>query len=174
MIQWRKNMSRKRTGMMVSTLVAAILAISAPGWGGQTTGGDDPTFFGASPLKRLIVGNIGRFLVLRSELNVTPEQRSKIAGTVKRHRNEIRPVAKDVLEKRKALREAVLATPKNEEAIRKAANDLGKAIGDASVLASKVIAEARTALTPEQIERIRKFRMEKDNATMAWVDKIGR
>lgn len=173
MNQWRKNMSRAKTGIRVLVLVASILAISAPGWGGQP-GGDDPSAFSASPLARLIVGNIGRFLVLRSELDVTPEQRSKIAATVRSHRNKIRPVAKNIIEKRKALRDAVLVTPRNEEAIRKAANDLGKAIGDASVLASKVIAEARTALTPEQIERIRKFRMEKDKAAMAWVEKIGR
>jgi Spy/CpxP family protein refolding chaperone len=174
MIHGRKKMSRARTSIGFLVLVASIMMISVPGWGAQPAGEDGPAFFGASPLARLIVGNIGRFLVLKSELNITPEQRSKIAATVKSHRDEIRPVAKHLLEKRKALGEAVLATPKNEEAIRKAANDLSKAIGDASVLASKVIAEARTALTPEQIDRIHKFRMEKDKAAMAWVDKIGR
>jgi len=154
-------------------MVASILAVSAPGWGAQPAGGDDPSAFCAPPIARLIAGNIGRFLIIRSELNVTPEQRSKIAATVKSHQGEIRSVAKDILGKRTALREAVLATPNNEEAIRKAATDLGKAIGNAAVLASRVIAEARPALTSEQIERIRKFRMDNDKATTAWVDKIG-
>ncbi|MBI4961673.1 MAG: Spy/CpxP family protein refolding chaperone [Desulfomonile tiedjei] len=166
-------MSKARTGIGICFLVAAILGMSAPGWAAQPMGGQDPSTLFSSPLARLITGNIGRFLVLRSELNVTPEQRAKIAATVKSHRDEIRPVAKSILEKRSALREAVLATTKNDEAIRKAANDLGKAIGDASVLASKVIGEARTALTPEQIERIHKFRAENNKAAMAWVDQIG-
>jgi len=173
MISWRRKMSRAEICTGVLVLVASILAIPVPGWGAQSTGGDDSSAFCAPPVARLIAGNIGRFLIMRSELNVTPEQRSKIAATVKSHQAEIRPVAKDILEKRTALREAVLATPNNEEAIRKAANDLGTAIGDAAVLASKAIAEARPALTPEQIERIRNFRMENDKAAMAWVDKIG-
>lgn len=166
-------MSRAKTCIGVFVLVASILAVCAPGWGAQPTSGDDSSAVCAPPVARLIAGNIGRFLVMRSELNVTPEQRSKIAAVVKGHRDEIRPMAKSILEKRTALREAVLATPKNEETIRKAATDLGKAIADASVLASKVISEARPALTPEQIERIRKFRMDNDKATTAWVDKIG-
>jgi len=166
-------MNRVGTGIGVFALVASILAVSAAGWGAQPTGKDDSSAFCAPPIARLIAGNIGRFLIMRSELNVTPEQRSKIAAVVQSHRDEIRPMAKTILEKRTALREAVLATPTNEEAIRKAATDLGKAIGDASVLASRVVTEARPALIPEQIKRIRKFRMENDKATLTWVDKIG-
>jgi Spy/CpxP family protein refolding chaperone len=153
-------------GIGVLILVVTLPAVSVPGWGAQPAGGDDASAFGVPPIARLIVGNIGRFLVLKPELNITPEQRSKIAATVKSHRDEIRPVAKNVPEKRAALRETVLASPRNEESIRKAANDLAKAIGDSSVLASKVVAEVRTTLTSHQMERIRKFRMESDKA--AW------
>ena len=72
------------------------------------------------------------------------------------------------------LREAVLKEPADEKAIRSAAKDLSKSIGDASVLASRVIAEARPVLTAEQVKLIRNFRTEVDKATLDWLNQLGR
>jgi tryptophan synthase alpha subunit len=72
------------------------------------------------------------------------------------------------------LREAVLAESRNEEEIRRSAKDLGKALADASVVASRIVADARKNLTPDQVERIRKFIQENDKASAAWVEQIGR
>ncbi len=120
------------------------------------------------------MGNIGRFLVLRSELGLTNDQRKRIAGIVKNHRDEIRPVAKALLEKRRALKEAVINKPGDEAAIRTAATDLGKTIGDASVLASKVVAQVKPVLTPQQVERIENFRAGTQKATSDWLDQMGK
>jgi Spy/CpxP family protein refolding chaperone len=111
--------------------------------------------------------------VLRSELNITGDQRKKIAAEIKSHKDEIRPVAKEIFEKRQALRDAVLNKPGDQQAIMAAANDLGKAIGDAAVLASKVIAKVKPMLTSEQQERIKNFKMANDRATAEWIGQIG-
>ncbi len=129
---------------------------------------------GPRPLARLIMGNIGRFLLLASELNISAEQKKKIAAEIKGHKDEIRPVAKEIFEKRQALRDAVLNKPGDRQAITAAANDMGKAIGDAAVLASKVIAKIKPVRTPEQIEHIENFRKAKDKATAEWISQIGK
>ena len=128
---------------------------------------------GPPPLARLIMGNIGRLLVLRSELNISAEQRKKIAAEIKSHKDEIRPIAKEIFEKRMAIRDAVLNKAGDRQAIMAAANDLGKAIGDAAVLASKVIAKVKPVLTSEQQERIKNFRMANEKATAEWISQIG-
>ena len=118
-----------------------------------------------SPLGRLISGHIGRLLVLHSELNLTDQQKAKIHETVVAKKPEIAKAAKAVWEKRTTLVDAVLADQPDEQAIRKAADDLGKTIGDAAVLASKVAGEVRPALTSEQRELIRKCRLDCRKAT---------
>jgi Spy/CpxP family protein refolding chaperone len=158
--------------MVAACLLAVGIALMAGiSWAEGTAAADQSPGFG-SPIARLITGNIGRLLVLRSELNVTSEQRAKIRSAVKSHRDEIRPVAASIVQKKRALREAVLT--KNEEAIRSASADLGKSIGDASVVASKVVADVRKVLTPEQIEKIQKFRADADGAADRWLNEIGK
>lgn len=166
-------MSRKVvSAMLVALLLLGMAAV--PSIAAETVkedGGAQPA--GPPPLAGLIMGNIGRFLVLGSELNISAEQRKKIAAEVKSHKDEIRPVAKEISEKRMALRDAVLNKPGDRQAIMAAANDLGKAIGDAAVLASKVIAKVKPVLTSEQQERIKNLRMANDKATAEWISQIG-
>ncbi len=127
-----------------------------------------------SPVKRLVAGHVGRLLVLRSDLDITDEQKEKVSALVKSRLDEIVPIAKTVIDKRRALREAVLKEPVDEKAIRSAALDLTKSIGDASVLASRVIAEARPVLTAKQVKLIRDFKTEVDKATLDWLNQLGR
>lgn len=165
-------MSRK----VVSAVMVAILvlgAVAVPSIAAEPVKDDGGPQLAGRPLARLIMGNIGRFLVLRSELNITDDQRNKIAGEIKSHKDEIRPIAKEVFEKRQALRDAVLNKPGDQQAIMAAANDLGKAIGNAAMLASKVIAKVKPMLTSEQQERIKNFRMSNDKAAAEWISQIG-
>jgi len=118
---------------------------------------------GELPLGKLLIGNLGRWMVLRSELNVTDQQKAQIRETVIAHKPEIAAAAKGVWDRRTALREAVLAG-KDEAAIRAAADQLGKAAGDAAVLAAKVASELKPILTAEQQQMIRQTRGECDQA----------
>jgi Spy/CpxP family protein refolding chaperone len=162
-----------RTKVMVGVLagVVAIAAIAAtPAIHAAAKGAH--CGWGNCPLANLIHGHIGRLMVLKSELNVTDEQKAKIKETLKADKPEIAKVAKGVWEKRTALLNAVLAEQSDEQAIRKAADDLGKSIGDAAVVASKVVGQVRPVLTSEQREKIKKFRQDNQEATGKFFDKV--
>ena len=120
----------------------------------------------------LVSGQFGRLLTLRSELGITTEQREQIRGIVKSHRQEIAAVLKPVAEKRRALRDATLAENPNDAAIHAAANELGKAIGDAAVVGSKIKAEVHKVLTPEQREKITQFRQQSETAVDKFLEKL--
>jgi Spy/CpxP family protein refolding chaperone len=122
------------------------------------------------PIAGLIRGGLQRLLSLRTELNLTDDQKTRIREIVKAHKEEIVPVAKDVLARRQALREAVLADSPGEEAIRSAADELGKAIGDAAVLASKIAAEVEPVLTDAQKETIARFHDDRVAAVESFLD----
>jgi Spy/CpxP family protein refolding chaperone len=116
------------------------------------------------PLMRLIRGEIGRWMVLRSQLDLTGEQKQQIADILQAHKSEIVRAVQPVVEKRRALREAVIAPVPDEKAIRAAADDLGKSIGDAVVLASKIRQQIAPILTDEQRHNITDFRTQSDAA----------
>jgi Spy/CpxP family protein refolding chaperone len=127
---------------------------------------------GPHPFHLFLQGQIGRLMTLRSELDVTPEQRENLQVIVKNHKSEIVAVAKPIVEQKRALRDATLAKEPNEAAIRSAADNLGKSIGDAAVLASKLKGEAAKVLTPDQVKKIENFRTESDNAVDSFIAKI--
>jgi Spy/CpxP family protein refolding chaperone len=149
-------------------LLALLLVCGTAGSGLAAPGslGDDVPE--ARPLRMLASGQFGRLLALRSELDITVEQRTQIRDIVKSHRPELTAALRPVVEKRRALRDATLAEGANEAAIQAAAVELGKAIGDAAKVGSKIKAEVHKVLTPEQREKISQFRGE----AQAAVDKF--
>jgi Spy/CpxP family protein refolding chaperone len=127
-------------------------------------------------LGKLVMGRIGRGMVLRSELDLTDAQRDAIKQTLQSHKKEIKQAVQPVVEKRRALREAVLADKPDDAAIRKSAIELGSAIGDAGVTLAKIKSEVKTKanLTPEQVKKLNEFRSENDAAIdqlLAEIDK---
>lgn len=161
-----------------NTLIMALLALTLVGLAGpgpaSAVADDTAANLCPPPLARLIAGNVGRFLVMRSELNITDEQRKEIRARLKSHRSEIQTVIKSLMDKRKALRETVLNKAGDETSIRAASADLAKSIGDAAVLASKVIAEIRPTLTPDQLNRVQEFRAGCAKATSTWLTQMGK
>lgn len=117
-----------------------------------------------TPLGRMISGNLGRLMVLRSELNLSDEQRSQVRDVLVRHRSEIASTVQAVRAKRLALRDAVLAESADEAAIRAAAAELGEQIGNAAVKASKLKAQVAPILTDEQRTLIVEFMADRDQA----------
>jgi Spy/CpxP family protein refolding chaperone len=117
-----------------------------------------------TPLGRLISGCVGRMMVLRSELDLTSQQRDEVHKILKGHRQQIVQQAHALWEKRVALRETVLKSGAEEAEIRKAAGDLAQQIGDAAVLAAKLRAEIAPLLTPEQQKLIQKYFSDNEQA----------
>lgn len=150
---------------MIGTLVLATVLAGGAGVSGLAASGplgdDVPE---ARPLRMLVGGQFGRLLALRSELDVTSEQLEQIRGVVKSHRQEIAAVLKPVAEKRRALRDATLAENANEAAIHAAADELGKVIGDAAVVGATIKTEVHHVLTPEQRQKVTKFRQGSETA----------
>lgn len=118
-----------------------------------------------TPMLNAIQKHFQRAWELRSKLNLTEEQKAKIRDTVAAHKEEVIGLLKEVEEKSQTLRDAILDEMPTEETIRAAADQLGKAIGDAAVKASEMADELKKELTTEQREKIRKFR-EKQRAEL--------
>jgi Spy/CpxP family protein refolding chaperone len=156
--------------VLVSVIVMGLAAV--PSIAADPAKDDGRPTFARGPLGKLIMGHIGRLLVLKSELNVTDDQRKKIAAEIESHKDEIRPVVKLIFEKRQALRDSVINNHGDEKTILQASEDLGIAIGKVALLASKVVAKVRPIFTPEQQERIKNFRMGMDKATSEWINQI--
>jgi Spy/CpxP family protein refolding chaperone len=116
------------------------------------------------PIARLIMGKIGRLMVLKSELGVTDEQRDKLREIGLSHRSEAGPAIAKVSASFRGLRDAVLAESGDEAAIRKAADDHGKAVGDLAVVLSKMAKEGREVLTEDQRGQIKSFIAQNDAA----------
>ena len=116
------------------------------------------------PLVQFIRGQIGRWMVLRSQLDLSGDQKQQIADILKSHKQEIVQAVQPVVEKRRALREAVLAANPDEKAIRADADNLGHAIGDAAVLASQIKQQISPILTDQQRQQLGDFRSQSDAA----------
>jgi Spy/CpxP family protein refolding chaperone len=163
-------MTKKRALM----IAAAAILVAAAAMGAWALGTGHPMFTGAcdSPMHRLIAGNIGRFLVFRSEFELRDEQKKKIFDILKARKNEILPLADTMLEKRKELRETILKKPTDEQAVRAAATSLSSSIVDASILAAKLVAEAKSVLTDDQWRCILDYRRDQDKAVHTWLEQF--
>ena len=125
-----------------------------------------------TPLGRTLAGCFGRVLTLRSELNVTQEQRQQIREVVMSHRSEIASTAKSVRDQRVALRDLVRSGNTDESQIRAAADALGQAVSDAAVKAVSLRGEIAPLLDKGQRATIDKFLMENDAAINAFLDRV--
>ena len=105
----------------------------------------------------MALGHTYRMNMLFDELGVTDDQRVALKKLIKEHRQNIQPPMEIVMAKGRALRELVLAETPNQAAIRQASADLGSAIAEAAVQASALAKEARSILTPEQVERFKEM-----------------
>ena len=106
----------------------------------------------------MAMGHMYRMNILFDELGITRDQRIALKKLFKDHRKDIQPQAEAVIIKGRALRELILAETPDPAAIRQASAEIGTAIGDAAVQASVLAKEARSILTPEQVEQFREMR----------------
>ena len=116
------------------------------------------------PLVRLIRGQIGRWMTLGSDIDLSDSQKQQIASILQSHKSEILQVVQPISQKRRSLRDAVAAPTVDEKAIRAAADDLGHALGDAAVLAAQIKQQIAPVFTDEQRQKISDFRAASDKA----------
>ncbi len=104
-------------------------------------------------VRNMVRGIIGRVMVLRSELDISDEQRGQIKEVVMSHRDDLRNNVTSVLNSRRALANAI-TSGQSEEDLKKAADNLGDAVAKAALEFAKTRQDARKVLTAEQKKEI--------------------
>jgi len=133
-------------------------AVLAAGEGGGAAAGPAKAGAPKRPLMRAIREAAFRLWRLKDELDVTDEQKASVIKALVAHKDEFVSAVKGIHEARKKLSAAVRAETTDEAAIRAAAADLGKSIGDMAVLGAKARKEVLAVLTPEQRQSIESAR----------------
>ena len=125
----------------------------------------------------MAMGHMYRMNVWLDELGITGDQRVALKKLFKEHHKDIQPPAKSMIIKGRALRELILAETPDPAAIRQASAELGNAIADAAVRASVLAKEARSILTPEQVEQFKEMRQHRqkvfDETLREWREQSG-
>ena len=106
---------------------------------------------------RMSLARMYRMNMLFDELSLTGDQRVALKQLIGGHRKDLEPSVEEVKARGGILRDLILAETPDQEAIRRASGDLGSAIAEASVQISALAKEARSILTPEQVEKAREL-----------------
>ena len=106
-------------------------------------------------------GMHGGFAGLR-QLGLSDAQRQDVRRIVELHKAERHAIGQRLREARRAQEDAVRAVPVDEAAVRARSAELAKVEADAAVLHAKVHAEIYNVLTPEQQEKARALRAERE------------
>ena len=138
-------MTRKRWVLAAGLVALVVVGLSVVSYAGRHC------------RERLALGHKYRMNMLFDELGVTDDQRVALKKLFKEHRKDLQSSMESVRAKGRALRELVLAETPNQAAIRETAADLANTIGDLAVQASTLAKEARSILTPEQVERLKEI-----------------
>ena len=112
---------------------------------------------------RMALVRMYRMNMLFDELGLTGDQRVALKQLFSERRKDLQPSVEEVKARGGALVDLIMAETPNQEAIRKASGDLGNAIAEASVQISALATEARSILTPEQVEKAKALRQRRQN-----------
>lgn len=147
---------------------AGLGAVAAPDQVKEAT----TNAFRDSPLGRLIQGQVGRILTLRSQLNLSDEQREQIHKIIKDHKPELAKAAKQIVEQKRVIRDAVISPDQTQTDIRKAADGLSQTITQTAVLAGQIREQIFAVLTPYQRQKVVDAIADRQQAVDHWLDEI--
>jgi periplasmic protein CpxP/Spy len=143
--------------LAVITLGLGSAAMAQPEGGGRRGGHGFGRGFGPGGPG----GPGGRGLPLR-ELELTDAQREQVKGIFDSHKDEFQAIGERLKTARQAQRAAADTQPLDEGAIRAKAADVAAVEADAAVLRAKVHAAVFQVLTPEQQEKAKALRAERE------------
>ena len=96
------------------------------------------------------------------QLGLSDDQRQEVRKIMDLHKAERQAIGQRLRDARRAQEEAVTAVPVDEAAVRTRSAELAKVESDAAVLRAKVHAEVYNVLTPEQQEKAKALRAERE------------
>jgi Spy/CpxP family protein refolding chaperone len=94
------------------------------------------------------------FRHLAKQLDLSAEQQTQIRGVFRNHADEIETQVKAGMNARRALHQAMLSQPVDEQAIRSLALQAGQVHGDTAVLFARIRSEIWPMLTAEQRDKM--------------------
>ena len=94
------------------------------------------------------------FRHMAKQLDLSADQQTQIRGVFKNHADEIEAQVRAGMNARRALHQAVIAQPVDEQAIRSLAMQAGQVHGDTAVLFAKIRTEIWPILTAEQRDKM--------------------
>jgi Spy/CpxP family protein refolding chaperone len=97
------------------------------------------------------------------QLGLTDAQQQQVRDVMQKHREDIRAAAAKLREAQRAQREAVDAVPVNEGLIRSTSQALADAQTELALAQARSRSEVWTLLTPEQQEKAKALRAEREN-----------
>lgn len=156
-------MSTKRSRIMLCGLIAAVLLFSSLAFAKADPNAPCPKDPNAprhkDPNAPCHKGPWAPGAMLKEKLGLTDEQAAQMEQLMTANKEKMTAARQLTEEKRKVL-DAAVESGAGEEAIRTAAADLGKALGDAAVLRAANLAEVKKILTPEQFEKWQQAKQE--------------
>ena len=96
------------------------------------------------------------------QLGLSDDQRQEVRRIMELHKAERQAIFQRLREARRAQSGAVMAVPVDEGAVRARSAELAKVEADAAVLRARVHAEVYNVLTPEQQEKAKALRAERE------------
>jgi protein CpxP len=96
------------------------------------------------------------------QLGLSDDQRQEVRRIMELHKAERQAIFQRLREARRAQSDAIVAVPVDEAAVRARSAELAKVETDAAVLRARVHAEVYNVLTPEQQERAKALRAERE------------
>jgi Spy/CpxP family protein refolding chaperone len=97
------------------------------------------------------------FAQVSQALDLTDDQKAKVKDILRSHSDEIKAQMRSWGTARRALREAMMTLPVDENAIRAAADQVGQSQANGALLLARIRGEIDPILTPDQKERLQKF-----------------
>lgn len=101
-------------------------------------------------IKKLMMGNMGRMMALRAEIDLTEEQRETLRELMKERCPQMHEKMGDVMEARKELMGQITLGEATEESISSSASKIADAIAAAALQAKSVRDEAMAVFTEDQ------------------------
>jgi len=98
------------------------------------------------------------FARIARALDLSDDQKTRIKAILAAHASEIEAQMQSGAAARRALHDAIVAQPTDENAIRSLAQEVGRVQGDGAVLFARIRTEIDPVLTTDQKQKLQSFR----------------
>jgi Spy/CpxP family protein refolding chaperone len=107
-------------------------------------------------------GHRMRMMHALKEVGVTDAQKQQIRGILREQRPQLQPLRKQLVQERRALRDAIQTSPVNESAIRTQSARLAQVQTDLAVQRARIAERVRAVLTPDQVSKLKELQAKRD------------